>query len=351
MTEGQQDLCSESNEAVVNPPFAGLIAFLQRNVPAIVSLILLGAGILYLASRKDELSAVAAAWRRIDTLDLAGAIGLIIISQLSVAWRCRVILEGDGLRRSDLFWANLRIQMVTLFAAHGAIIPGFADVAKATMLKLRFDISAARAVKFVIYERMCSMIGYMMVGLLATPPLFFLQVRPVLVVIPLTFWLIGFVMLGVILVLANRRISTGYATFDWLISTLVRVGQLYQQRRSFIELFLCALTQLLLVAATFLLLSRAMAIPIEPAVVFLFMPLIFLVASLPVFYMGWGGREAVVIMTLGAVAHLSTSEALALSSAYGVIIFLASLPGAAFWLMRPSMRKGPPETNRPSVHG
>jgi hypothetical protein len=344
-------LRSESGEAALNPPIGGLITFLKRNAPAIVSLVLLGAAILYLASRKDQLSAVVAAWRRIDSLDLAGAIALIIVSQLCVAWRCRVILEGDGLRVPNLFWANLRIQMVTLFAAHGAIVPGFADIAKATMLKLRFNISAARSVKFVVYERMCSVIGYMMVGLLATPPLFFLQVRPLLVVVPLILWLVGFVVLAVILVLANRHISTGYATFDWIISTLVRVGQLYQQRRSFVELFLCALTQLMLVAMTFLLLSRAMAMSIEPAFIFLFMPLIFLVASLPVFYMGWGGREAVVIMTLGAVARLPTSESLALSAAYGVIIFLASLPGAAFWLMRPSMRKGPPATNQPSAHG
>jgi hypothetical protein len=343
-------LRSESGEAALNPPIGGLIAFLKRNAPAIVSLVLLGAAILYLASRKDQLSAVLAAWRRIDTLDLAGAIGLIIVSQLCAAWRCRVIFEGDGLRVPNLFWANLRIQMVTLFAAHGAIIPSFADIAKATMLKLRFNISAARSVKLVVYERMCSVIGYMMVGLLATPPLFFLQVRPLLVVVPLFLWLVGFVMLAVILVLANRHISTGYATFDWIISTLVRVGQLYQQRRSFVELFLCALIQLLLVATTFLVLSRAMVMPIEAAFIFLFMPLIFLVASLPVFYMGWGGREAVVIITLGAVAHLPTSESLALSAAYGVIIFLASLPGAALWLMRPSMRKGPPATNQPSAH-
>jgi hypothetical protein len=344
-------LPSEAGEAVVKPLFAGLITLLKRNGPAIVSLTLLGAAVLYLASRKDELSAVVAAWRRIDTLDLTGAIGLIVMSQFSVAWRCRVIFVGDGLHRSDLFWANWRIQMVTLFAAHGAIIPGFADVAKATMLKLRFNISAARSVKFVVYERMCSMIGYMMVGLLATLPLFFLQVRSALVVVPLALWLAGFVVLGVILVLADRHISTGYPTVDWLISSFVRVGHLYKRRRSFIELFLCALTQLLLVATTFLLLSRAMAIPIEPALIYLFMPSIFLVASLPVFYMGWGGREAVVIMTLGTVSHLPTSESLALSAAYGVIIFLASLPGAAFWLMRPSMRKGPPATNQPSTHG
>jgi hypothetical protein len=334
-------LRSESGEAALNPPTGGLIAFLKRNVPAIVSLILLGAAILYLASRKDQITAVLAAWRRIDTLDLLGAIGLIILSQLCVAWRCRVIFEGDGLHRSDLFWANLRIQMVTIFAGHGAIIPGLADVAKATMLKLRFNISAARSMKFVLCERMCAVIGYMMVGLLATPPLFFLQVRPLLVVVPLLLWVVGFVMLGVMLVLANRDISTGYVTIDWLISTFLRVGQLYHQRRSFVELFLCALTQLLFVAATFLLLSRAMAMPIEAALIFLFTPFILFVTSLPVFYMGWGGREAVVIMTLGAVAHLPTSESLALSAAYGVIFFLASLPGAALWLMRPSMRKLP----------
>jgi hypothetical protein len=55
--------------------------------------------------------------------------------------------------------------------------------------------------------------------------------------------------------------------------------------------------------------------------------------------MGWGGREAVVIMTLGALAPLPTPEALALSAAFGVAVFLASPPGALLWLMRPSMRR------------
>jgi hypothetical protein len=263
----------------------------------------------------------------------------MILAQLTVAWRCRVILQGDGLREPNMFWSLVRIQMVTLFAAHGAIIPGFAEVAKATMLKLRFDISTARSVKLVIYERICTAVGFMMVGLLATPPLFLLEVPPLLVIVPLLLWLGGLVMLAAILVLANRHISTGYARIDWFVSSFLQVGQLYHRRRSFIELFLCAFAQLLFVATTFLLLSRAMAIPIEPAFILLFMPFIFFVASLPVFYMGWGGREAVVIMTLGAVAHLPTPEALALSGAFGVAVLLASPPGALLWLMRPSMRK------------
>lgn len=315
------------------------MALLRRHLPAIISLLLLSTAVLYMVLHNDQLSAVLATWRRIDTPHLVTAIALIILAQLAVGWRCRIILDGDGLREPNMFWPLVRIQMVTLFAAHGAIIPGFAEVAKATMLKLRFDISAARSVKLVIYERICTAIGFMMVGLLTTPPLFLVEVPSLLVIVPLLLWLAGLVMLATILVLANRNISTGSSRIDWFVSSFLQVGRLYHRRRSFVELFLSAFAQLLLVATTFLVLSRAMAMPIEPVFIFLFMPFIFFVASLPVFYMGWGGREAVVIMTLGTVAHLPTAEALALSAAYGVTVFLASPPGALLWLMRPSMRR------------
>ena len=152
------------------------MALLRRHLPAIISLLLLSTAVLYMVLHNDQLSAVLATWRRIDTPHLVTAIALIILAQLAVGWRCRIILDGDGLREPNMFWPLVRIQMVTLFAAHGAIIPGFAEVAKATMLKLRFDISAARSVKLVIYERICTAIGFMMVGLLTTPPLFLVEV-------------------------------------------------------------------------------------------------------------------------------------------------------------------------------
>jgi hypothetical protein len=117
---------------------------------------------------------VLARWQRIDTPHLLTAIALMILAQLTVAWRCRVILEGDGLREPNMFWSLVRIQMVTLFSARGAIVPGFVEVAKARVLKLRFDISTARSVKLVIHERICTAVGFMMVRLLATPPLFLL---------------------------------------------------------------------------------------------------------------------------------------------------------------------------------
>jgi hypothetical protein len=259
---------------------------------------------------------------------LVGVVGLILLSQLCVACRCRVIFEGDGLGRCGAFWPNLSIQPATLFAAGGFIIPGLSEVAKAKMFKLHFGVSAARCVKRVIHERICAVVGCMMVGLLTTIALLFCGGRSC------SCRFIG--ALGgrlyiprASLVFFNRRILTRYPIFNVLISALVGVGQ-------FNELSFYALVQPLLMSTTFLLLSRAMAISIEPVLIFLYMPLIFFVTSLPIFYMGW---EAIVMMTLGDAAHVSNSKMLALSAAFGVVVFLASLPGAALWRLRPSMRQ------------
>jgi hypothetical protein len=69
------------------------------------------------------------------------------------------------------------------------------------------------------------------------------------------------------------------------------------------------------------------------------MPFIFIISSLPIFYQGWGGREAIVMVTIGGLGTVSIAQSIALSVAFGVVVFLSSIPGAVFWIMRPSMRK------------
>ena len=106
-----------------------------------------------------------------------------------------------------------------------------------------------------------------------------------------------------------------------------------------IKLFLATVAMLVGFSLVFLLLARGMQVPVSVPHVLLFMPLIFFVSALPVFYQGWGGREAVVVATIGSTGQVTSAEAIALSVAFGVVVFLASLPGAVFWVMRPSMRK------------
>ena len=49
-----------------------------------------------------------------------------------------------------------------------------------------------------------------------------------------------------------------------------------------------------------------------------------------------GSRPVVVVVTLGTTGQVTSTEAIALSVA---VVSLASLLGAVFWIMRPSMRK------------
>jgi Lysylphosphatidylglycerol synthase TM region len=315
------------------------VRFIRRNLPAIISLTLLAASVAYIGLRQNLVSSVLAAWGRIDAPHIFGAIAFNLLVQCAVAWRCSVIYRGDGLRSRRMFLPNLRIQLVTLFAGHCAIVPGFAEVAKGTLVKLRFDIAVVRAMKLIIYERVCSAVGYMMIGLLVLPLAFAYDVPTWLIVAPLTAWLGCLAILAMLMIMAKRPTSTRFGKFDRYITAFVRIGDLYHDRRSFADLFLCALLQTSLVSISFVLLARGMSLSIAPGIIFLFMPFILFISSIPIFYMGWGGREAAVIMTLGAVGHIPTTDSLALSAAYGVVVLLSALPGAGFWLLRPSMRK------------
>jgi hypothetical protein len=82
-----------------------------------------------------------------------------------------------------------------------------------------------------------------------------------------------------------------------------------------------------------------MHMAVDPLYIVVFSPIILFVNSLPIFYFGWGGREAAIIATLGVVGGMAKPEAVALSIAFGVLSLLCSLPGGVVWLMRPSLRK------------
>jgi glycosyltransferase 2 family protein len=59
-------------------------------------------------------------------------------------------------------------------------------------------------------------------------------------------------------------------------------------------------------------------------------PPVILISMLPISFAGWGVREGAMIAALG-YAGVPADEALALSVAFGVVVLLCSLPGAAIW--------------------
>jgi len=81
---------------------------------------------------------------------------------------------------------------------------------------------------------------------------------------------------------------------------------------------------------TFWSLAQALRVHLDPAAVWLVWPLVSLFLALPVSFAGWGLREGLVVLYLGAL-HIGHDAALALSLLTGATVLLTSLPGALLW--------------------
>lgn len=60
-------------------------------------------------------------------------------------------------------------------------------------------------------------------------------------------------------------------------------------------------------------------------------PPVLLLAALPVSFAGWGVREGTMVVVFGAIG-VAPADALSLSLVYGLLLMVAGLPGAVFWL-------------------
>jgi hypothetical protein len=258
--------------------------------------------------------------------------------QLTAAWRLQIIMSAD---HSAANLASLtRIQLLSLFIAHGAPISALADLAKAAILALRYNLSAARALRLIVYERALGAIGLVCTGAMFLVIQFLVVPIPAQVLqIEALLWAVGIVGIGVLIVLSRFHVVTRFGLLNRIIHDVFRLGFLLLQPSFAMRLLLAAVLQTILMGLCFLVLAQAMHLTLPARQVMLFMPFISFIASLPIFYLGWGAREAAVILTIGASAPLSPPESVALSVAFGVCVFLTSLPGGIFWLMRPSMRK------------
>lgn len=301
-----------------------------------VSLLLLG--LMFILLRSKNADSFLEVWRRLEVVSLLMAALCVLGGTLAGAWRLQAIVRTANKVETNLA-SLLRLQLVSQFVAHGAPISALADVAKVAILSLRFSLSPGSALRIVVYERVMGAIAVIFLGAIALVFQFTISVPAHVLQVEGLFWVGGIVGIIVLIGLSRLRIVTGIALLDKAIRGIFAIGALLLHPRLFSTLLISSALQLSFVALAFLVLAASMTLTISAYQVFLFMPLIFFVASLPIFYQGWGGREAAVVLTLGSVSSMSSSEAVALSVAVGVSFLLAALPGGVFWLIRPSMRK------------
>jgi hypothetical protein len=300
------------------------------------SLLLLG--LIFILLREKNVDSLLETWRRLGILSLFIAVTCVLGTTLAGAWRLQAIMAVSNNAKTNLA-SLLRLQLVSQFVAHGAPISALADVAKVAILSLRFSLSPGAALRIVVYERVLGAIAVICLGSLALGFQFAVSVPLHVLKIEALVWAGGISGIIVLIGLSRLKIVTGIGLLDKAIRGIFTVGHLLFRPRLTITLLISSAVQLLLMAMAFLVLADSMHLVISPLQLLLFMPFVFFVSSLPIFYLGWGGREAAVVLTLGSASSISSSEAVALSVAFGVCVLLAALPGGVFWLMRPSMRK------------
>jgi hypothetical protein len=287
---------------------------------------------------------IALAYERIDWREIGG-----ILLQLDAAWfvaavaahwalyplnslRFRYVtawLRQAATTASISFMFVFRLTCGASFVALAAPMALVADVAKIGALRLFGNVSITDATRYTLFDRVIAVQWMSIIGLLAAPAqvafgfpwqtigyqvaLFGGALAAIAVLIALPGWL---ALIPIAAVQRLARLFFGY-------------GSLLTMRRTAVQLAIGALN-IVLVFTTLYCLLRAARLTADAWRIVPLVPFLQFINSLPFLYMGWGGREIAIAMTLGTVAGLSLNEALAVSAAWGIILLLTSLINGAF---------------------
>jgi len=292
------------------------------------------------------------ALQRIDAWSLVAAAGIAVPTTVCCAWRWRLVSRGLG---SDLplppaISAYYRSQFLN------TVLPGgvLGDVHRA--VRRGRDIGdVGHGVRVVVWERTAGQVVQIVVTvvvLLALP-------SPVRSTVP--------VIVGAVVAVALSAVLLGRALPRWKSPSLARIARAVATdlrhgllaRRVGPGVLLASTVVVAGHAATFLLAARTAGATSPPAQMLPLALLVLLAMALPTNIAGWGPREGAAAWVF-AMAGLGAAQGLATAVVYGVMVLVATLPGAALlvgaWLLpgsrgteRGARGLGGPDTGRPSV--
>ncbi|MEI5131109.1 lysylphosphatidylglycerol synthase transmembrane domain-containing protein [Streptomyces libani] len=308
--------------------------------------LLAGLGILVALVWHLGSQAFLAGLRRIDTATLLAALGIGVLTTVCSAWRWCLVARGLGLRLplgravADYYRAlflNAALPGGVLGDVHRAVHHG------------RSSGDLGRGVRAVALERTAGQVVLLVTGAVV------LLVRPSPVLAPVVRFLAspavalsvaaaGLLVLAVAVRLRRRR---GASRGERALRTVVaeaRQGLL--ARGVWPGVALSSAAVLAGYLGMFVLAARVAGATAPTAELVPLVVLALLAMALPLNVGGWGPREGVAAWAFGA-AGLGAAQGLTTAVIYGVLAFVASLPGAAVLLARVS----PLSTARPATSG
>lgn len=267
--------------------------------------------------------------RRIDGPTLLAALGLGLLTTVFSAWRWALVARGLKIRLplgpavADYYRA--------LFL--NAALPGgiLGDVHRAVRHG-QSEGDIGRGVRAVVLERTAGQAVFMAVGvavLLTQPSPVLAEMRHFALVLAIVS------VCGVVTVGAVRRVRTPGPSrrFAAVRATLVEARGALLARGTWPGLALSSVVVMAGHLAMFLLAARVAGSTASAAELLPLALLALLAMGLPLNVGGWGPREGVTAWAFGA-AGLGASMGLTVAVVYGVLSFVASLPGVAVLVVR-----------------
>jgi uncharacterized membrane protein YbhN (UPF0104 family) len=278
--------------------------------------------------------------RTVDGRPLAAASGLAVLTTICCAWRWKIVARGLGI---DLpLPAAVAAYYRSLFL--NVTLPGgvVGDVHRGVSHG-RDVRDVGRGLRAVAWERSAGQV----VQVILTVVVLLVLPSPVHSSMPLVAIALVLAVVGVVLV-ARARPGGGRSRWARVRSAVagdIRDGLL--ARRAWLGI---ALASALVVgghAVTFLIAARTAGITAPPSRMLPLALLVMLAMVLPS-VAGWGPREGATAWVFGA-AGLGAERGVATAVVYGVMVLVASLPGAAFLVLAWFRRTRPPGRPEPPL--
>jgi uncharacterized membrane protein YbhN (UPF0104 family) len=282
-------------------------------------------------------------FRTVDGGALAAAAGLAVLTTLCYAWRWKIVARGLGVDLS--LPAAVAAYYRSMFL--NATLPGgiVGDVHRGVSHG-RHVHNVGRALRSVAWERFAGQLVQVLLSvtvLLALP-------SPVHSFMPLVAIAVVVAMFGLVLVTRARPDATRSAWARLLSGAAGDIRDGLLARRAWLGIALASALGVGGHVATFLIAARAVGVS-APLSQMLPIALLVMAAMMLPSVGGWGPREGVTAWVFGA-AGLGAQHGVTTAVVYGVMVLVASLPGAAVLVIawfrrnRPAQRAQQPLRQR-----
>jgi len=307
---------------------------LRRLVPlALTAAFLLAT--LYVFRDEIAFERLSARLAAVDLRYLASSIAFFLLSFAGAVYRNKFIIDratGSSMSFKYLF-------LVSNFSyALGYIAPISiaAEVLRIGVIKTHLAITYTKSLRIVVIDKLLGFTGMALFALLFVPLKLASGVDRGVTAVEGAL-LLGFFLLVPFVVhggaLMFRRIPGLHPLSAALLEDWQFIADNFSGRRDILIFISCSTMAVGGFAVATVLVAAAMHLD-SLALIFAISPTILLVQNVPLFYAGFGAREAILLLMLGNVSGADPNQVLGFSVLVGVMLFVSAIPATLAFIVR-----------------